>query len=218
MSVQIPLDLRPEPAFSFENFILSATNETAVAKLKTWPSGGFPVLLLSAPAGCGKTHLGHAWLSRRAASGQFKPGKSSLHSFLDRHVWLDDADEQEEAVLFSLINMALNGECLSLLLTAAKRPEEWPVELPDLRSRVSNIPEISVAPHDDQILEPVLRKIFDDMGRGVDAGLISYILNHCDRSIPALSGLAEKLDRAAREQKRDLTRAFTSSYLKRAGR
>ena len=218
MSVQIPLDLRPDPAFSFENFILSPTNESAVAKLKTWPSGGFPVLLLRAPAGSGKTHLGHAWLSRRAASGQFNPGISSLHELLDRHVWLDDADQQDEATLFSLINMALNGECLSLLLTAAKPPAEWPIELPDLHSRVANIPQISVAPHDDQILEPVLRKIFEDMGRDINAGLISYILNHCDRSIPALSSLAEDLDRAAREQKRDLTRAFTAGFLKRAGR
>jgi len=212
---QIPLDLSPEPEYSIESFLISDTNRVAFERLQNWPDTGFPVLLLMGPAGVGKTHLGEAWLRegenrlKSEITGDVKPAR-----LFDHNIWLDDVQGARENILFTLINMALNGEIRSLLLSANQPRESWNIELPDLRSRVSNLPVVEINPPDDAILEPFLRKLFDDRGRGINAETIRYILTYCDRSADGLRKLALDLHETAASQKKDLTRTFVSRYLK----
>lgn len=215
MTPQIPLDLSPAPEYSFENFLISDTNRVAYERLQNWPDAGFPILLMMGPAGVGKTHLCEAWVRngenrlKCENSGDVLPAK-----LFDKNIWLDDVQNAPENTLFTLINMALNGEVRSLLLSANKPRKNWKIELPDLRSRVSNLPIIEIQPHDDAILEPFLRKLFEDRGREINAETIRYILTYCDRSADGLRKLALDLDAAAASQKKDLTRTFVSKYLK----
>ena len=192
---QIPLDLTPTPQHSFDNLIISDCNQDAVKIIRAWPKWPSPVLLLLGPSGSGKTHIGQAW---RAETG----GRL-----------VDNAASFDEAELFAIFNSALNGDIKGLLLTADEVPEHWDILMPDLRSRLCNTPIVSLKEHDDTILEPILRKLFEDRGRAVTSDVVTYILKYQERSVPALKEIAFKLDQAAQSQKADLTKAFAAKNL-----
>ncbi len=215
MSKQIPLDLRQDPDHRFETFIVSATNREAAERVKAWPSAGFPILLIVGEHGSGKTHLGTAWLKQTAQAKRANAhSDQNYKQYLDHHVWLDDADQCPEDVLFTLLNMALNGEVLSVLMTARFPAQAWNIDLPDLKSRLNNTPSVVIHPPDDDILEPVLRKLFEDKGRQVDRDLIDYLLKTQTRSIGDMRSVVDDLDLAAREAKKDLTKYFAARFLK----
>ena len=68
--------------------------------------------------------------------------------------------------------------------------------------------------HDDDILEPIVRKLFEDKGREVSQDLIAYLLQYQERSVAAQRSLTEELEIAAQRQKADLTKTFAAKYLK----
>ncbi len=197
---QYPFDLSPEPVFSFENFFEGKSNHIALNSVRSFPDWPAPVFILFGPSGSGKTHLGTA--GQRKFSGI---------------EFLDDCTEKSDIQLFTIINKALNGEMPGLLLAAREHPDLWPVKLPDLRSRINYIPKLQMGEPGEDILEPIIRKLFEDRGRAVKSDIVSLISSRFDRSIPAISDLVAKLDNAASREKKDMTRNFVSGFLKRAG-
>jgi len=193
---QIPLDLSPKPKHSFDNLILSPCNKDAVTVVKSWMNWPAPILLMIGPTGSGKTHIGQAW------------AKDSHGTFID------DAHECDETKLFALINRALSEEGQYVLLSSHLNPAKWEIVMPDLYSRLSNVAVVVLNDHDDTILGPILRKLFEDRGRAVTADLISYILKYQDRSVESLRRVTRDLDLAAQSQKVDLTKAFAVKYMK----
>jgi len=125
----------------------------------------------------------------------------------------DNADSAVESQLFAVMNMALNGDVPGLLITGAKLPKAWNVELPDLRSRLANVPIAALSDPDDATLEQILRKLFEDKGRAVSRDLVTYLLAYQDRAVTAMRGLIAELDVAASQNKSDLTKAFAARYL-----
>jgi len=194
--LQIPLDLSPKPKHSFDNLILSNCNKDAVTIVRSWGDWPAPILLLIGPAGSGKTHIGQAW------------AKDSRGTFID------DAHDYDEVKLFTLVNRALNEEGQYVLLSSYLSPGEWGIAMPDLKSRLLNVATAVLNDHDDMILEPILRKLFEDRGRAVTTGVVTYILKYQDRSVESLRRITRALDLAAQSQKVDLTRAFTVKELK----
>jgi len=193
---QIPLDLSPELTHSFDNFLISKSNAAAVKAVRAWASWPSPILILVGPKGSGKSHIGKAWSVE--ANG----------------VFVDDASKVEETELFAIMNKALNGEISSLLLADRVAPREWGVQMPDLRSRLNNTPRSVLEEHDDEILEPIVRKLFLDKGRNVSQDLIQYLLKYQERSVAQQRLIAAELEAAAQRQKVDLTKAFAAKYLR----
>lgn len=193
---QIPLDLSPSLSSSFSTFIVSQCNADAVRAVRAWPDWPAPILMLIGPKGSGKTHIGKAWSAE--TGGQF----------------VDNADSHDEAALFAIMNEALNGSIKGLLLTARTAPAKWDIAMPDLRSRLVNTPLTALEEHDDNILEPVLRRLFEEKGRQVSQGLIEYLLKYQTRTIAAQRDIATELEVAAQAAKADLTKAFAAKYLK----
>ena len=193
---QIPFDLSPKPHHSFSNFLVSESNTAAVKAVRSWPDWPAPILLIIGPQGCGKTHIGHAWAIETGGS------------------FVDDASQIDNAKLFAVMNQALNGEIKGLLLADRHPPTEWDIGLPDLRSRLKNTPLAVINEHDDDILESIIRRLYEDKGRVVSQDLISYLLKYQERSITTQRMIAEELETEARAHKADLTKSFASKYLK----
>lgn len=193
---QIPLNLRPEARQSFDNFHVTAGNQAAVTMLQArerWPSAA---VLILGPAGSGKTHLGRAW------QGQFG-GE-----------FIDDAHQFDETTLFDAINRALAGQISGLVLASSIAPTEWGIYMPDLNSRLNAMPTLTLAEHDEASLEPILRELFTQAGRGVGQDVVTFVLHQCERSVDALRDLVLELDVAAGSKKADLTKQFVSKYLR----
>jgi chromosomal replication initiation ATPase DnaA len=154
------------------------------------------VLLLQGPKGSGKTHLGQAW-KNHAKHGLF----------------VDDADTMHAPDVFSAINSALSGETGPLLLSATLEPKAWPHTLPDLYSRMKNTAAATLGDPDDDLLEAVIRKLFEDCGRAVRQDLVQYLILRSPRSVPALRLCVRELDAAGRAEKADLTKTFAARFL-----
>jgi len=192
---QIPLNLRPENRQTFSTFSISAGNQAAVAMLKArgrWPSAA---LLLLGPVGSGKTHLGHAWNAEFGGA------------------FFDDAHLMDETLLFDTINQALAGQISGLLLASAHPPKDWAMKMPDLNSRLLAMPTLNLAEHDESSLEPILRVLFEQVGREVRQDVVAFVLQQTERSVEALRKLVHELDVAAGSKKADLTKAFVAKYL-----
>ncbi|MEM9736502.1 MAG: DnaA/Hda family protein, partial [Pseudomonadota bacterium] len=121
----------------------------------------------------------------------------------DRVAGHRDAEER----LFHLINrQAAHGA--PLLITARTRPGTWPVELPDLASRLATFAIAEIDVPDDVLLSSVLVKIFTDRQLKVSGEVIRYIALRIERSCAAAEDLVSLLDQASLEQKREITKRF----------
>ena len=193
---QIPFDLAPPKAMSFDNFLTSECNQKILVHIKDWRNWPSPILLLIGESGTGKTHLGQAF----SAQG-------------DKTKVIDDIEKCDEGELFSIMNLALTGEIDALLLTAKTYPDKMTIAMPDLRSRLKNAPILELLDPDDELLEGITRRLFEDGGRVVSKDVVTYIVSRTARTVPALQRLVERLERQAQSDKSDMTKAFVSRHI-----
>jgi len=127
---------------------------------------------------------------------------------------IEDADRPrfDQPALFHLFNLA-NEQRAFLLLTARLAPTSWPVDLPDLASRLRLMPVASLSPPDDALLAALLAKLFADRQLAVDDNLIGYLVNRIERSYAAARAAVTSLDEAALRLKRPVNRALAADVL-----
>jgi chromosomal replication initiation ATPase DnaA len=217
-SPQLPLSLPHAPSYSREDFVPGPSNSVALRLIESWPGWPSPVVLLTGPAGSGKTHLAQIWAANANAEvlradalaiEQIVPRIEAGRSFVVEDV---APHAVPAAALFHLINAVreLGG---SLLLTSRDRAEGWQVDLPDLRSRLRLAAPVVLQPPDDELLRQVLVKLFADRQLLVDKPVIDYLVSRMERSLSAAAALVEALDRAALAAGRRITRPMAAEVL-----
>ena len=214
MTAQIPLDLKLAPDYSAASFLHSQSSAAVRAALSQTDMWANHALAITGAKGCGKTHLGHIWASDMDAlclSGADDLAPDG--AWRGRYIWIDEAARAKEFTLFTVINLAITGEIKGLLLTDRAAPRTWPVQLPDLGSRLRNIQTAKIEEADDELLIAIMGKMFKDKGLKVKDDLISFLLTNTERSAGALRALIDDLDREAAARKTGMTRAFAAKYL-----
>ncbi|MEM9231938.1 MAG: DnaA/Hda family protein [Pseudomonadota bacterium] len=196
MSGQLPLDLRPRPALDRAAFMVSACNSDAVAMVDDpalWPGGK---LALVGPEGTGKTHLAVAWADRTGAVitsartidlGRPPPAFQVIED-VDRIA----GDLQAEEAVFHLHNGVVN-QGGKLLLTGRSAPQNWPLLLPDLASRMRATALARLDTPDEALLGAVMVKLLADRGVKAAPSLVHYVLPRIERSMQAVEQMVERL-------------------------
>jgi chromosomal replication initiation ATPase DnaA len=214
---QLAFDLPARAAFARADFFATPANAAALAAIdgwQGWPSGR---MLLTGPAGAGKTHLAHIWAAEAGAEtlAAADLARADLPALADkRAVVIEDAETLPDAAqvaLFHLHNMLQGGG--HLLITAAAPPRDWPLTLPDLASRMQAMPVARLETPDDALLSAVLVKLFADRQIAVQANLIGYLALRMDRSLHAARQLVAALDAHALALGRPITRALAAEVL-----
>ncbi|EBA16516.1 hypothetical protein RSK20926_22364 [Roseobacter sp. SK209-2-6] len=212
MAKQLSFDLPAKPALGRDDFFVAPSNAMAVALLDpsfAWPSGK---LVLTGPAGSGKSHLAHVWASQ---SGANILQAADIHEelvpdFAQGSVVIEDVpriagDQVAQNALFHLHNLVLaNGH--ALMLTGRAAPNLWQLTLPDLQSRVQAATHAELQPPDDALLSVVLAKLFNDRQVTPKPDVIPYLVAHMDRSFAAAADIVDQLDRLALSEGRTLSR------------
>jgi DnaA regulatory inactivator Hda len=221
---QLPFDLGHREAFAREDLWVSSANADAVAWLDKYPGWGAPALIIYGPAASGKTHLCHVWQKISAAVAVEKSGIARLAAANDfpKASIIDDAesvagDAALETALFHFYNRA-KEEGAHMLLTGAHAPKEWPLSLPDLKSRLLAAPAAAVGAPDEQLMSVVLAKLFSDRQLSVSPDVIAFILPRIDRSFAALRSIAADVDRKALAEKRAVTIPLLREILQEQGK
>lgn len=209
---QLPLELGHSPGRSRDDLVVTPANADAVALIDRWPHWPGAAAVLFGPAGSGKTHLGEVWSAR---SGARLLDRRSLSALGPGPAWVDDADgrELDQAGLFHLINAA-REEGTHVLLLARRPPSAWPVNLPDLASRLRAATQAEVLEPDDVLLAGVITKLFADRQVDIDPQLAQFLVRRIERSLAAAMAVVDRLDRAALEQKARMTRSFAATILR----
>ncbi len=204
---QLSFPLAHPPVHTRAAFVESAANARALALVDRWPAWPNGTLALVGPEGSGKTHLAAIW-AQRAGAAAWTPGGALPSSGA---VLVEDADRAGDEVLFHLINRAAAEG--GLLLTARSRPAAWDCALPDLRSRLNALTVAELGEPDDALMIAVLEALFREKLRRPAPDLYEYLLKRMPRSVAAAREVVRRLDEAAGEQGRELTRPLAKSVL-----
>jgi chromosomal replication initiation ATPase DnaA len=209
-------DLEHRPALGRDDFIVTPSNEAAVALIDRWPDWPHPAAIIIGPEGSGKSHLAAVWCQDADAT-RVKArdlDAAALAALGDGcPLAIEDADEGfAEQTLFHAINLA-REQGVSLLLTAREGPASWPVTLADLASRLKAAPQARLAPPDELLLRAVLVKLFSDRQLHVDVTVVDYMCRRMERSLSRAAELVERLDREALAEGRAITRNLAARLL-----
>lgn len=214
---QLVFELPHIPALGSDDFLISASNEQAVALIQAWPDWPGRVAVLAGPEGSGKTHLANVWRARSGADAFAAAGvEEAVERLRDeaRPVVIEDIDRASlsEHATFHLLNLA-REQVFDVLITARTEPGAWPVSLPDLRSRLRSAALVRIEEPDEALLGAVLVKLFADRQLSVEPGVIGYLLRRTERSMAAAQKLVEAIDLASFAERRRVTRSLVSKLL-----
>ena len=215
---QLPLELPHRTALSADSFLISGSNQAAVAFIERWPDWPSPIILIHGPKGAGKTHLIAVWQAR--SNAECIAGASladTAIASLDRAgaLAVDDieqADGNRERQLFHVMNHA-REIAATVLLTASRPPSDIDVKTPDLRSRLRAIPSIALGQPDDALLQAVLVKLFADRQILVEPSVLQYLARHMERSAEAALSIVDEIDRRSLADRRRITARLAGEVL-----
>jgi chromosomal replication initiation ATPase DnaA len=218
---QLVFDLPHRAAEGAEDFLVSASNEAAVAAIDAWPAWLQRAFAVVGPAGSGKSHLVSVW-RKRAGGACLQAAELSEASVeraaSDRALAIEDVDRGvgDERILFHLLNLARETR-LHLLLTARSAPGEMEIGLDDLRSRLRALPLVRIEPPDEALLRALLVKLFADRQLTVEPHVVAYLALHMERSADAARRIVAEMDRLALKMHRRPTRALAAEALHALG-
>ncbi|MBT8126035.1 MAG: DnaA regulatory inactivator Hda [Gammaproteobacteria bacterium] len=225
---QLPLSFEFREHYTFDGFI-AGRNQLIVDLIKQMASGqGEVQVLIWAGQGSGKSHLLQAacnLASRCDRSVCYLPARELKNSSpqvfdaleqLDM-VCIDDVDllmqsmVWEEA-LFDLFNR-IRDAGKRLILSSTQSPDSCPIQLADLRSRLSWGPVVQLQDLDDHEKMLALKQRADRYGLVMTDAVANYLLTHYPRDLFDLFKRLDDLDKAAMAQQRRLTIPFIKSVL-----
>ena len=221
---QLVLEFDHRPSLDGADFLVAPCNSDAVAWLDRWPDWPGPTLVVSGPAGCGKSHLAEVFLG---TSGGVRLSREELFGEAPPHPWdefracviedvdallASDASDRLEENLFHLYNTA-REDGRHILLTAATAPSRWQFQLADLASRMKSSGVVEIGTPDDALIAAVLVKQFADRQLKVDSDAITFVQARMERSFDAVSELVEAADRLALSERRRITRPLLAKVL-----
>lgn len=212
MARQLRLTLKRRVAQRREDYVVGPSNAAAVAVLDAWPNWHGGCLALVGPEGVGKSHLAEAWAAG-AGAVRLDREDPDVAAAVGRPALIEDVDRGvSEEALFHLINMA-GREGGGLLLTSRTPPAGWPAALPDLRSRLNAMPVALVEEPDDLVLEAVLKRLFAERSIRPSDDIYPYLLRRMPRSATHAREIVRRLDEAADERQRPVSRALAREVL-----
>jgi len=217
MQAQLPLGLHHEPSTAREDLVVSDPLSAAIRIIDEWPQWPARVVILAGPSGSGKSHLAEIWKKRSSARqiGAGHDDRDAIAAAMAAPVLIEDIDRTgfDETVLFHLINAVQQGGGW-MLITTRIWPAAWPVDLPDLRSRLKAATVVEIGEPDDVLLSQVIVKLFADRQITVDEKTVSYLVTHMERSLDAARRVVHRMDTLALSRGRKIGRQIAAEVLR----
>ncbi|MEX3008257.1 DnaA regulatory inactivator HdaA [Hoeflea sp. TYP-13] len=215
-SGQLPLDFEHQPSTTRDDLVISDPLSAAIGIVDIWPEWPSPVVILAGPTGAGKTHLANIWKERAGAVTMSATGDEDkvLRLAEAGPVLIEDIDREgfDETLLFHLIN-TVRQHGTAMMITTRMWPAAWPVQLPDLRSRLRAATIVEIGEPDDELLEQVIEKLFADRQIVIDPKVVSYLVQRMERSLDAAQTIVQRMDQIALARRAKINRSLAAEVL-----
>ena len=216
---QLPLAFAYRASSGRDDLLINARMETAVGLIDSWPDWPSPLVIVTGPAGSGKSHLAAVWREASSAVDIVpESGSGASLAAASRPVIFEDVDRTafSETELFHVINsVRQNGS--AMLMTARTWPATWGIELADLKSRLRAATMVEIGEPDEDLLAQLIVKLFADRQLHVDDRLVGYIVQRIERSFEAAQAVVERIDRMALARRARVTRALAGEAIGELG-
>lgn len=211
---QLPLSFHHDPASARDDLIVSDRLSAAISIVDRWPDWPSPVVVLTGPAGSGKSHLTAIWARKAGAEPITLHDDAAIVAASAGPVYCEDIDRAgfDETRLFHVIN-AVRSEKTALLLTSRLWPAAWTVTLPDLASRLKAATVVEIGEPDDALLTQVLVKLFADRQLTIDSRVAAFLVSRMERSLAAAQLVVDRIDHLALARGTRITRALAGEAL-----
>ena len=179
------------------------------------------LICITGVSGSGKTHLSKI-LIKNARNYKTLYSDRDYQNILDR---FEDSDffilenidkvkhEKFEQELFHIINLAKENN-KKLLMTSRKPISKIDLNLEDLKSRLNSILEVKIKEPDDQLMELLLIKIFNDKQLKINPNIIGFLVSRLERSYESINLFIEKIDNFSLEKGKKITIPLINDLLK----
>lgn len=182
-----------------DDFLVSGSNEAAVAALENWRAWPVMTALLVGPRKSGRSLLARIFAATTGAE------------------IIDDAERADEAMIFHAWNSA-QLEQRPLLIVADAPPPAWQIALPDLRSRIGASPVLRIGEPDDALVRSLIERQFERRGIFVAGDVVEWLARRIERSHLAVHRIVDAVAAAAEpDGTRRLSIALAKAKLASAG-
>jgi chromosomal replication initiation ATPase DnaA len=194
--INLPFDWTGEGGAA--EFLVSEANTLAVRHLESWTTWPVQTSILSGPPRSGKSALGRHFLRHSGGSV------------------IDDAQDVDAETLFHAWNRAQTDR-RPLLLIADRGPQNWGVELPDLRSRLSAAPHVEIGEPDEMLALALIERGLMRAGAAWAPDLPAWLHSRIERSYAGIAATLDCLAAASLSSGRKISVAQAREALQRAG-
>jgi len=220
-SKQLYFEMPNKQALGIEDYIITDSNNFAFDLIVKMVKGEINFALISGPPYSGKTHLSKILIknARNYKTLYFdRDYQNLLNRFEDSDFFiLENIDnvkhDKFEEKLFHIINLAKENN-KKLLMTSRKPISEIDLNLEDLKSRLNSILEAKIKEPDDQLMELLLIKIFNDKQLKINPNIIDFLLSRLERSYESINLFIEKIDKFSLEKGKKITIPLINDLLK----
>jgi chromosomal replication initiation ATPase DnaA len=209
---QLVLNIAHDVSYAASDYVVSESNRLAFDWVENWPNWNSHGLVIVGEKDSGKTHLATIWAEKARARFICTEHLDDLQLdkivAADYRVVIDDvASFEQEQCLFHMLNTIQQYQGW-VVLTSTKPIETLDITLPDLRSRLMALPQVTISQPDDGLMTALFWKLFSDRQLMPDQAIIRFLVTHGERSFSAAHALVEKIDHRALSSRRNITLPF----------
>lgn len=182
---QIALPLDWPQVGEDRRFILSDANRAAFEHFRQWAMWPVKATILTGPRRSGRSLLARGFVNR--VGGRL----------------FDQAEAHDEEELFHAWNQAQDSGRPLVMITGGAAP--WPVNLPDLRTRLAVTPVTRIGEPDDMLFGALISLLFADRGLHIPDEALRFIGERVHRDYITAERVVEAIDRHAFAERARLT-------------
>ena len=220
-SKQLYFELPNKTSLGLEDYIVADSNNFAFDLIVKMVKGEINFGLISGPPYSGKTHLSKILIKNASNYKSFyidRDYQNILDRFEDSDILiLENIDkvkhDKAEEDLFHIINLVKENN-KKLLMTSRKSISEIDLSLEDLKSRLNSILEAKIKEPDDQLMELILIKIFNDKQLKINPNVIDFLMSRLVRSYKSINLFVEKIDNFSLERGKKITIPLINDLLR----
>lgn len=214
MVSQLILPIEPASRMTRDDFIVAAGNRHALAFLDAWPDWPAPAAALYGPSASGKTHLARIWAARANAT---LADARELQAPIAGAAVVENCDSvaghAHEPALFAMLERGT-----PLLLTGRAAPGSWPVDIPDLASRLRALVAFELGGADEALLMALAVKLFADRQVQVPEAVVTELVQQLERSPAALRDFIARADATALSRQKPINLQLIRGLMDDTGR